>query len=118
MAPPKGRITRGEIMNKLLKSLLQTGLYFLEQPDRAAQAVRERVKEEIGQAARKFRREDHTLRYVLTFAAGVGVGLGVGILAAPDSGEENRSAIAGKVREVGDRVKKKVSREAGSSTGT
>jgi hypothetical protein len=105
-------------MNKLLKSLLQTGLYFLEQPDRAAQAVRERVKEGIDEAARKFQREDHTLRYVLTFAAGVAVGLGVGILKAPATGEKSRSAIAGKVREVGDTVKKHVSGEAGSSTGT
>jgi hypothetical protein len=105
-------------MNKLLKSLLQTGLYFLEQPDRAAQAVRERVKEGIDEAARKFEGEDHTLRYVLAFAAGVGVGLGVGMLTAPSSGEESRSAIAGKVRDVGDRVKKHVSGERDPATGT
>lgn len=41
-------------MNKLLKSLLQTGLYFPEQPDRAAEAVRERVKEDIDEVERKF----------------------------------------------------------------
>src|SRR5579864_6184051 len=56
-------------MNKLLKSLLQTGLYFLEQPDRAAEAARERVKEDIDEVGRKFQGEDHTLRYILTFAA-------------------------------------------------
>ena len=105
-------------MNKLLKSLLQTGLYFLEQPDRAAEAVRERVKEDIDEVARKFEGEDHTLRYVLTFVAGVGVGLGVGMLTAPSSGEESRSAIAGKVRDVGDRVKKQVSGERNPATGT
>ena len=77
-------------MNKLLKSLLQTGLYFLEQPDRAAEAVRERVKEDIDEVKRKFEGEDHTLRYGLTFAAGVGVGLGVGMLTAPSSGEESQ----------------------------
>ena len=105
-------------MNKLLKSLLRTGLYFLEQPDRAAEAVRERVKEGIDEVERKFEGEDHTLRYVLTFAAGVGVGLGVGMLTAPSSGEESRSAIAGKVRDVGDRVKKHVSGEHNPATGT
>lgn len=105
-------------MNKLLKSLLQTGLYFLEQPDRAAQALRERVKEDIDEAARRFQEEDHTLRYILTFAAGVGVGLGVGMLTAPASGEENRGAIAGKVRDVGDRVKKHISGEGDPATGT
>ena len=104
-------------MNKLLKSLLQTGLYFLEQPDRAAEAARERVKEDIDEVGRKFQGEDHTLRYILTFAAGVGVGLGVGMLTAPASGEESRSAIAGKVRDVGDRVKKHVSVERNPATG-
>jgi hypothetical protein len=105
-------------MNKLLKSLLQTGLYFLEQPDRASEAVRERVKEGIDEVERKLKGEDHTLRYVLTFAAGVGVGLGVGMLTAPSSGEESRGAIAGKVRDVGDRVKKHVSGEHNPATGT
>jgi len=57
-------------LNKLLKSILQTGLCFLEQQDRAAEAVRERVKEDIDEVERKFEGEDHTLRYVLTFAAG------------------------------------------------
>jgi hypothetical protein len=102
-------------MNKLLKSLLQTGLYFLEQPDRATAAVRERVKEDIDDVAEKFQGQDHTLRYVLIFAAGVGVGLGAGMLTAPASGEDSRSALAGKVREVGDRVKKRVSGESGLS---
>jgi hypothetical protein len=105
-------------MNKLLKSLLQTGLYFLERPDRAAEVVRGRVKEGIDEVERKFEGEDHTLRYVLTFAAGVGVGLGVGMLTAPSCGEESRSAIAGKVRDVGDRVKKHVSGERNPATGT
>jgi hypothetical protein len=105
-------------MNKLLKSLLQTGLYFLEQPDRAAEAARERVKEDIDEVGRKFQGEDHTLRYILTFAAGVGVGLGVGMLTAPSSGEESRSAIASKARDVGDRVKKNVSGARNPATGT
>jgi hypothetical protein len=101
-------------MNKLLKSLLQTGLYFLERPDRAAETLRERVEE----VRQKFQGEDHTLSYVLSFAAGVGVGLGLGMLTAPASGEESRSAIAGKVRDVGDRVKKHASGERDPATGT
>jgi hypothetical protein len=104
-------------MNKLLKSLLQTGLYFLEQPDGAAETVRERIKEDVDQVGRRFPGEDHTLRYVVTFAAGVGVGLGVGMLTAPASGKESRSAIAGKVRDVGDRVKMHISGEGDLATG-
>jgi hypothetical protein len=102
-------------MNKFLKSLLQAGLYFLEQPDRVTEAVRERAKEEIDEAAKKFRGQDHTLSYVLTFAAGVGVGLGVGMLTAPASREDSGSPLAGKVREVGGRIKKHVSGEGGLS---
>lgn len=105
-------------MNKLLKSLLQTGLYFLEQPDRAAEAVRGRIKKDIDEVSRKFQGGGQTLRYILTFAAGVGVGLGVGILTAPASGEESRSVIAGKFRDVGQRVKTKVSGEGDLATGT
>ncbi len=105
-------------MNKLLKSLLQTGLYFIDHPDRAAEAVRERVKEDIGEVGRKSQGEDHTLGYVLSFAVGVGVGLGVGMLTAPTSGEESRSAIAGKVRDVSERVKKNVSGERNPAMGT
>jgi hypothetical protein len=104
-------------MKKLLKSLLQTGLYFLEQPERAAEPVRERIKEDVDQVGRRFRGEDHTLQYVLAFAAGVGVGLGVGMLTAPASGKESRSAIAGKVRDVGDRVKTHISGEGDLATG-
>ena len=102
-------------MNQLLKSLLQAGLYFLERPGRATEAVRERAKEEIDEVAEKFRGQDHTLRYVLTFAAGVGVGLGVGMLTAPARGEDSRSALGGKVRGVGGRVKNHVSGESGPS---
>jgi len=102
-------------MKKLLKSLLQTGLYFLEQPERAAETVRERIKEDVDQVGRRFRGEDHTLQYVLAFAAGVGVGLGVGMLTASASGKESRSA--GKVRDVGDRVKTHISGEGDLATG-
>ena len=46
-----------------------------------------------------YREENHTLRNVATFAAGVGVGIGVGILFAPASGKEIRSSISEKVQE-------------------
>ena len=104
-------------MKKLLKSLLQTGLYFLEQPERAAETVRERIKEDVDQVGRRFRGKDHTLQYVLAFTAGVGVGFGVGMLTAPACGGESRSAIAGKVRDVGDKVKAHISGEGNLATG-
>ena len=104
-------------MNKTLKMLLRTGLNILEQSDRATEPIREHIAESADLLRRKIRGEDHTLRYVLTFSAGVGVGLAVGILTAPASGEESRSAIAGKMREVGERAKN-ISGRGDLATGT
>ena len=104
-------------MNRTLKMLLRTGVNILEQSDRATVPVREHIAETVELLRRKVRGEDHTLRYVLTFAAGVGVGVGVAILTAPASGEKSRSAIAGKMREVGERAKN-ISGKSDSATGT
>jgi len=84
-------------VKKFLKSLLKTGLYFLEQSDRVGRAIR-------GQ-------EDHTVRNAISFAAGIGLGIGVGMLFAPASGEETRSSIAEKVQDVGERVRERFSPE-------
>jgi len=87
----------GVFVKKFLKSLLKTGLYFLEQSDRVGRAIR-------GQ-------EDHTVRNAISFAAGIGLGIGVGMLFAPASGEETRSSIAEKVQDVGERVRERFSPE-------
>jgi hypothetical protein len=65
-----------------------------------------------------FREEDHTLRNVLLFAAGVGVGVGAGLLLAPASGEEIRNSIGEKVQDISDRVKERMSNQKYSATGT
>jgi hypothetical protein len=111
------KIVKGDTMNRTLKALLHTGLNLLEQSDRATEPIRDHIAETADLVRRRIRGEDHTLRYVLTFVAGVGVGLGVGILTAPASGEESRSAIAGKMREVGQRAKN-VSGRGDLATGT
>ena len=95
-------------MNRALKMLLRTGLNMLEQSDRATEPVREHIADTADLLRRKIRGEDHTLRYVLSFAAGVGVGVGVGILTAPGSGAQNRNSISEKIREVGNRIKTQV----------
>jgi hypothetical protein len=61
-------------MNRTVKMLLRTGLNILEQSDRATEPVREHVAEAADLLRRKIRGEDHTLRYFLIFAAGVGRG--------------------------------------------
>lgn len=117
-------------MNKLLKSVLKTVVYLLEQTENVAEDVRDRVAEGVDRAGDRvsdlrdraqdlYGGEDHTLRNVLTFAAGVGVGIGAAILFAPASGEEIRNQIGDKVQDIGERVRDRFSSQARrASTGT
>jgi hypothetical protein len=109
-------------MNNLIKSILKTAVYFLEQSDRFAGDVRDRFADGIDSASDRvsdlrdraqdlYGGEDHTMRNVLTFAAGVGIGVGAAILFAPASGEEIRSQIGEKVQDIGDRVRERFSGE-------
>jgi gas vesicle protein len=121
---------RSMTMNKLLKSVLKTVVYLLEQTESTAGDVRERVSEGFDrvtdrasdlrdQAQDFYSGEDHTLRNILTFTAGVGVGIAAAMLFAPASGEEIRSQIGEKVQDIGDRVRERFSSEPRrSATGT
>jgi YtxH-like protein len=104
-------------VNKFLRSLLKTGVYLLEQSDHTASDLRDRVKAQVEDLTFRARQairgqEDHTVRNAVSFAAGTALGIGVTILFAPASGEETRRALAGKVRNVGDRVREQLSPEA------
>jgi hypothetical protein len=105
-----------EIMNRLLKSILQTGLDVLDESDRWTRPMRGHIRDTADMVRRRVRGEDHTLRSVLFFAAGVGVGLGVGLLTAPVSGAESRSTISEKVKTVSGRVRNKVEENLGTGT--
>jgi uncharacterized protein YjbJ (UPF0337 family) len=116
-------------MNKFLKSVLKTAVYFLEQSDRLAADVRDRVADTVDRASDRaadlrdraqvlYEGEDHTVRNLLTFAAGVAVGVGAGMLLAPASGEELRGSIEEKVHDISDRVKSRFSSDVRNSTGT
>jgi YtxH-like protein len=115
-------------MNNLIKSILKTAVYFLDQTDRFAGDVRDRINDGLDSASEKvsdlrdratdlYPGEDHTFRNVLTFAAGVGVGVAAAMLFAPASGEEIRSQIGEKVQNIGDRVRDRFS-SAGRRSGT
>jgi gas vesicle protein len=116
-------------MNKFLKSILKTGIYLLDQSDRVAADMRERVADRVDEVSDRvsdlrdrardlYGHEDHTLRNLMTFAAGVGVGIGAGMLLAPTSGEDMRNSIGDKVHDIGDRVRTRFSSEANRATGT
>src|ERR1017187_6054882 len=110
--PPKG----WKSMNNFLKLLLGTGLYLLEQSDQSTRKIRDRAAENlndlrdlaqdkyetatdrVSKASRAIRGDDgQFVSNALSMAAGVGIGLAVGIIFAPASGEQTRSAIVDKV---------------------
>jgi hypothetical protein len=109
-------------MNKVLKMLLGTSLFVLEHSDRTnnmrdraarkiddlrdvVQQKYEDAADRVAKASRAIRGEDnHALGNALCLAAGVGVGL----LFAPASGQETRSAIAGGVQQFRNKVQKRV----------
>jgi len=124
-------------MNKYLKLLLGTSLYLLDQSESATKNVRDRAVEQIDdlrdaaqrkyetaanrvvRASRAIRGDDNDLlRSALFFAAGTGVGIGIGLILAPASGEETRSEIAGRVRKIGDKVRRQFTDDDVSATGT
>jgi len=117
-------------MNKLLKSILKTAVYVLDQTGDVADDMRGRFSDTVDRASDRvsdlrdraqelYAGEDHTLRNVLTFAAGVGVGIGAAILFAPASGEEIRGQIGDKVQDITDRVRDRFSPETKrAGTGT
>jgi len=124
-------------MNNFLKLLLGTTLYVLEQSDQSTRKMRARAAdnlEDLRDAAQdkyatardRVSRASHALMgedgrvvgNLLSLAAGIGIGVGIGLIFAPASGEETRSAIAGKVQVVGNRLKKEFAPEDFAGTGT
>jgi hypothetical protein len=92
-------------LNKLLRTALKTGLYFLEQSDKATAPIRKQVKDQVEGLTDRSRQailgpEDHTVRNAVSLAAGIGLGMGLGMLFAPASGEEIRRSIVEKARDV------------------
>ena len=103
--------------NRLLNSVLKTAVYIMDQTAEQVDRASERAADLADQArgvvddARSaiYPREDHTLRNILSFAAGVGVGVAAGVLLAPASGEEIRGSISDRVQDISDKVKGRVS---------
>jgi murein DD-endopeptidase MepM/ murein hydrolase activator NlpD len=105
-------------VNKFLKGLLGAGLYLLEQSELASRSARERAVDQfedlrdsaearmreatrrVSKASRAIQgKDDSPLTNFLLFTAGFGVGVGAGLLFAPASGADVRSAMSGKVQE-------------------
>jgi hypothetical protein len=105
--------------NSLLRSALKTAMYVMDQTADQVERVTDRAADYADDARSAiFREEDHTLRNVLLFAAGVGVGVGAGLLLAPASGEEIRNSIGERVQDISDKVKGRMSNQNYGATGT
>ena len=92
-------------LNKLLRTALKTGLYFLEQSDKATAPIRKQVKDQVEGLTDRTRQailgpEDHTVRNAVSLAAGIGLGIALGMLFAPASGEEIRRSIVEKAQDA------------------
>ena len=121
-------------MKKLLKTLLGTSLYLLEQSDgaqngrdRAARKIDdlrdvvqhkyEDAADRVARASRAIRGQDNQpLGNALRLAAGIGVGVGLGLLFAPASGRQTRDAVAVSIQNFGSRVRKQVFSENARAT--
>ncbi len=124
-------------MNNLLKLLLGTGLYLLEQSDQSTRKIRDRAAgnlsdlrdfaqdkfetatDRVSKASQALRGDDNQIvGNALSLAAGVGIGLALGVIFAPASGRQVRSAIADKVHVFGDKVRQQFSSTDFDSSGT
>ncbi len=91
-------------MNKTMRFFLRTALNLMDQYtdhfERASDRVSDRVSDMVDRGKEIIYPPDHTLRNLLSFAAGVGVGIGAGLLLAPSSGNELRQSIKDRVRGI------------------
>jgi hypothetical protein len=115
-------------LHKILKSVLKTAVDLLEHSDRVSGKLHDRFSEGVNRAGDRvsdlrdrasalYGHEDHTIRNVITFVAGVGVGVGVAMLCAPASGDTMRNSIGEKAKDVGKRVRDRLSPRV-TATGT
>lgn len=112
---------RRDTRSNLLKLLLGAGLYVLDPlrgrlADRIddisdrAQDTYETARDRVSEVADRLRgRQASPWDNAMWMLIGVGVGVGVGMLLAPASGEETRRDIADKVREAGDKARRRFS---------
>ena len=103
-------------LNKLLKSVLKTAVYLMDETADSMDRVSERASS-IAENARGVMgtQESHGFRNFMSFVLGVGVGVGAGMLLAPSSGEELRNTITDKVQDISERV---TGRSESYATGT
>jgi len=116
-------------MNNLIKSILKTAVYLLDQTDRVAGNVRDQISDALDRTASRVsdprdRAEDlyegpsHPVRNALIFALELALESEPPCCLAQASGEEIREQIGQRVQDIGERVKSRFSSASSSATGT
>ena len=106
-------------LNKFVRAALRTGLYVLEQSDKATADIREQVKDRVEDLTDRTRDailgpEDHSVRNAVSLAVGVGLGVALAMLFAPASGEQIRRSIVEKAQGARDKVRERFSPDTAS----
>jgi len=97
-------------LSNIVKSVLKTAVYIMDQTAEKVDRASDRASEIAHETRNRISgHEDHTLRNLFAFAAGIGVGVGAGILLAPSSGTELRNTIGDKVHEMSNKVRNRTS---------
>jgi YtxH-like protein len=93
-------------IEKFVRSILKSIVYIMDETADRVDRVSDRASEFAGNTRRVvYPNEGHTVRNIMSFAAGIGVGVTAGLLLAPSSGAELRSSISDKVQNIGEKVR-------------
>ncbi len=92
-------------LDRVVKSILKSVVYIMDEAADRVDRVSDRASEFAENTRSAIYPEDHTVRNLVTFAAGIGVGVAAGMLLAPSSGQELRDSISGKVQNITDKVR-------------
>jgi YtxH-like protein len=93
-------------IEKFVRSILKSIVYIMDETADRVDRASDRASEFAGNTRRViYPNEGHTVRNIMSFAAGIGVGVTAGLLLAPSSGAELRSSISDKVQNIGEKVR-------------
>jgi len=123
---------------KTAEMAVGTGIYLLEQQERLAPRMRDRIgsrfndlrdrakatydaaSDRLAHASKSLRKhDDHSATWTAAkFAVGLGIGVGVGLLLAPAKGEETRNRLTHKAQEFGGGLRQRLNWQDFSRIGT
>lgn len=93
-------------LNNLLKSILRSVVYVMDETVDRVDRVSERASRLADDTKSMiYPNEGSALRKLLSFTAGIGVGVAAGFLLAPSSGQQLRDSIRDRVQNIGGKIR-------------